>query len=269
MNTFIPTPSTSTLGLGFFTFHYYALCILLGIVAAIWITKKRYVALGGKSTDISDLAIVVVPAGIIGGRIYHVITSPSKYFGDGGSPIAVFQIWKGGLGIWGAISLGALAAYIFYKKREMSLSYSSLADAIAPGLLVAQGIGRFGNWFNSELFGGPTNLPWGLEIDLAHRPSGYENFATFHPTFLYEAIWCFAVAALIFRLPVLTRLRGTGSIFYFYVAAYSFGRLFIEMLRIDEANLIFGLRLNIWVSSLMLLGAGALFYNKWVKNPKK
>ena len=151
----------------------------------------------------------------------------------------------------------------------MSLSYSSLADAIAPGLLVAQGIGRFGNWFNSELFGGPTNLPWGLEINLAHRPSGYENFATFHPTFLYEAIWCFLVAALIFRVPVLTRLRGTGSIFYFYVAAYSFGRLFIEMLRIDEANLIFGLRLNIWVSSLMFLGAGALFYNKWVKNPKK
>jgi prolipoprotein diacylglyceryl transferase len=151
----------------------------------------------------------------------------------------------------------------------MSLPFGSLADAIAPGLLVAQGIGRFGNWFNSELFGRPTNLPWGLEIDLAHRPSGYEKFATFHPTFLYEAIWCFAVALLIFRLPVLTRLCGTGSIFYFYVAAYSFGRLFIEMLRIDEANLIVGLRLNIWVSSIMFLGAGAFFYNKLVKNPKK
>ena len=269
MNTFIPTPSTSTLELGFFTFHYYALCILLGIAAAIWITKKRYVALGGKSTDVSDLAIVVIPAGIIGGRIYHVITSPSKYFGDNGSPIAVLQIWKGGLGIWGAISLGALVAYFYYKIREMSLSFASLADAIAPGLLVAQGIGRFGNWFNSELFGRPTNLPWGLEIDLAHRPSGYENFETFHPTFLYEAIWCFAVALLIFRLPVLTRHRGTGSIFYFYVAAYSFGRLFIEMIRIDEANLIFGLRLNIWVSSLIFLGAATLFRYKTAINPKK
>jgi len=269
MNTFIPTPSTSTLELGFFTFHYYALCILLGIIAAISLTKRRYVGLGGKSSDISDLAIVVIPAGIVGGRIYHVITSPAKYFGENGSPISAFEIWKGGLGIWGAISLGALAAYVFYKIRGLTLPFSSLADAIAPGLLVAQGIGRFGNWFNSELFGRPTTLPWGLEIDFAHRPVGYENFATFHPTFLYEALWCFFIAILILKLPALARLVGTGGIFFFYVAAYCFGRLFIEAIRIDEANSILGLRINIWVSLLIFLGAATLFRNKLVENPEK
>jgi len=269
MNTFIPTPSTSTLELGFFTFHYYALCILLGIIAAIWLTKKRYVALGGKSSDISDLAIVVIPAGIFGGRIYHVITSPAKYFGENGSPISAFEIWKGGLGIWGAISIGALSAYVFYKVRGLSLPFPSLADAIAPALLLAQGIGRFGNWFNSELFGRPTNLPWGLEINLVHRPIGYENFATFHPTFLYEALWCFFIAIMILKLQTLTRLVGTGGIFYFYVAAYSFGRLFIEVIRIDEANLILGLRLNIWVSLLMFLVAATLFRRKFAENPEK
>jgi prolipoprotein diacylglyceryl transferase len=269
MKTSIPTPSSSTLELGFFTFHYYAICILLGIVAAIWLTKKRYTALGGDAKDISDLAIFVIPAGIIGGRIYHVITSPQKYFGDNGSPVSALEIWKGGLGIWGAISLGALAAFIFYRVQKTSLPYAALADAIAPALLVAQGIGRFGNWFNSELFGRPTNLPWGLEISSDFRPVGYENFTTFHPTFLYEAIWCFSLALLIIKSPFFNRLMGTGSIFFFYVSAYSLGRLFIESIRIDDANLILGLRLNIWVSLLMFLGAGAFFRNKMAKNRQK
>ena len=269
MNTFIPTPSTSTLELGFFTFHYYAICILIGIIVAIWLTKKRYLAFGGNPGDISDLAIVVIPAGIIGGRIYHVITSPEKYFGRDGSPLAAFEIWKGGLGIWGAISLGALAAFIFYKFRSTSLPFAALADAIAPALLIAQGIGRFGNWFNGELFGRPTSLPWALEIPLTKRTVGYEGYATFHPTFLYEAIWCFLLAFLILRLSVFSKQFGSGQIFYFYVSAYSFGRLIIESIRIDESNLILGLRLNIWVSFILFLGAGALFLSKSAKNPKK
>ena len=150
MRKFIPTPSSSTLELGFFTFHYYALAILLGIVVAIWLTKRRYAAMGGNPNEISDLAFFVIPAGIIGGRIYHVITSPQKYFGENGSPIQAVQIWRGGLGIWGAIAVGALAAFIFFKAKKRSLSFYQLADAIAPSLLIAQGIGRFGNWFNGE-----------------------------------------------------------------------------------------------------------------------
>jgi hypothetical protein len=269
MRKFIPTPSSSTLELGFFTVHFYALSILLGIVIAIWLTKRRYLAMGGNPNEISDLAFFVIPAGIIGGRIYHVVTSPQKYFGEGGSPLQALQIWRGGLGIWGAISLGGLAAFIFFRARKRSLSFAQLADAIAPGLLLAQGVGRFGNWFNGELFGKPTSLFWGLEIPLANRPSGFEGFETFHPTFLYEAIWCFLVALFIMRVNLFNKLKSYGSIFIIYVMAYSFGRLFIESVRIDEANLILGLRLNIWASVLMFLGASGLFLRKNSTNPKK
>lgn len=269
MKTFIPTPSSSTLELGLFTIHYYALCILLGIFVAIWITKKRYLALGGNPKDISDLAIYVIPSGIIGGRIYHVVTSPQKYFGEGGSPIAIFKIWEGGLGIWGAIAFGALSAFIYYKKRQTSLSYGALADSIAPALLLAQAIGRFGNWFNGELFGRPTEVFWALEIPLKNRPFGFENFATFHPTFLYEALWCSAVAILIMRSKFFAKISGAGAAFIFYAASYSFGRLFIEAIRIDEANRILGLRLNIWVSAVIFVGASTLFLRKLSKTPRK
>jgi len=268
MHKFIPTPSSSTLELGFFTIHFYALAILLGIVVAIWLTKKRYVFMGGNASDISDLAIIVIPAGIIGGRFYHVITSPEKYFGSNGSPIQALEIWKGGLGIWGAISVGALTAFIFSRFKKLSLPFAQLADAIAPGLLIAQGIGRFGNWFNGELFGKPTSSFWGLEIPLEKRPLGYQEFETFHPTFLYEAIWCFIIAFLLLRLGYFKKLKTSGSIFIFYVMAYSFGRLFIEAIRIDEANLIAGIRLNIWVSGLVFLGALGFFLRNISINPK-
>jgi prolipoprotein diacylglyceryl transferase len=269
MRKFIPTPSSSTLELGFFTFHFYALAILLGIFAAVWITKRRYKALGGNPNDITDLAFVVVPAGIIGGRIYHVITSPQKYFGENGSPIQALQIWRGGLGIWGAISLGALAAFIFFKIKKTSLSFYQLADAIAPGLLIAQGIGRFGNWFNAELFGRPSTLFWALEIPEESRPLGYDNFATFHPTFLYEAIWCFLIAAVIMKFKFFKNFAKAGTVFIFYVASYSLGRFFIESIRIDEANLILGIRLNIWVSGLLFLTAMALFLRRISANTQK
>jgi prolipoprotein diacylglyceryl transferase len=269
MRKFIPTPSSSTLELGFFTFHFYALAILLGILAAVWLTKKRYKALGGDPNDITDLAFVVVPAGIIGGRIYHVVTSPQKYFGEAGSPIQALQIWRGGLGIWGAIGFGALAAFIFFKVKKTSLSFYQLADAIAPGLLIAQGIGRFGNWFNAELFGRPTSLFWALEISEENRPVGYESFSTFHPTFLYEAIWCFAIAAVILRIKRFKNLPRAGNVFIFYVLAYSLGRFFIESIRIDEANLIFGIRLNLWVAGVLFIGSLGLFLRRNSANTQK
>lgn len=269
MRKFIPTPSSSTLELGFFTVHFYALAILLGIVVAIWLTKRRYAEAGGNPNEISDLAFFVVPAGIIGGRIYHVITSPQKYFGENGSPIQAVQIWRGGLGIWGAITVGALAAFIFFKAKKRSLSFYQLADAIAPSLLIAQGIGRFGNWFNGELFGRPTSLFWALEIPIDNRPIGYESFTTFHPTFLYEAIWCFVIAGVILRLKSFKNFARAGTVFAFYVMAYSLGRFFIEAIRIDEANLILGIRLNLWVSMFMFLGACGLFFRKNSVNPSK
>ena len=222
MRKFIPTPSSSTLELGFFTFHFYALAILLGIVVALWLTKKRYAAMGGNPEEISDLAFFAVPAGIVGGRVYHVMTSPQKYFGEGGSPIQALQIWLGDSVKDVSGQCTGLAAYIFFIVRKRSLDFAQLADAIAPGLLLAQGIGRFGNWFNGELFGKPTSFFWGLEIPLANRPAGFEEFETFHPTFLYEAIWCFLMALFIMRLNVFQNLKSSGSIFIFYVMAYSF-----------------------------------------------
>ena len=266
MRKFIPTPSSSTLELGFFNVHFYALTILLGIVVAIWLTKKRYAALGGNPNDITDLAFIVIPAGIVGGRIYHVITSPQNYFGKSGSPIQALEIWRGGLGIWGAISLGALAAFSYYKLKKMTLTFYQLADAIAPGLLIAQGIGRFGNWFNGELFGRPTSHFWALEIPVTKRPIGFENFTTFHPTFLYEAIWCFALAGIILGIKSFKNFPRAGMVFVFYVMAYSLGRFFIESIRIDEANMILGIRLNLWVSGLLFLGGLALFSRRNSRN---
>jgi len=266
MRKFIPTPSSSTLELGFFNVHFYALTILLGIVVAIWLTKKRYADFGGNPNDVSDLAFVLVPAGIIGGRIYHVITSPQKYFGKNGSPIHALEIWRGGLGIWGAIAAGALAAFIFFKVKKMTLTFYQLADAIAPGLLIAQGIGRFGNWFNGELFGRPTSHFWALEIPVTKRPIGFENFTTFHPTFLYEAIWCFALAGIILGIKSFKNFPRAGMVFVFYVMAYSLGRFFIESIRIDEANMILGIRLNLWVSGLLFLGGLALFSRRNSRN---
>ena len=269
MRKFIPTPSSSTLELGFFTFHFYALTILLGIVVAIWLTKKRHTSLGGNSNEITDLAFVVVPAGIIGGRLYHVITSPQKYFGENGSPIQALEIWRGGLGIWGAISIGALAAFVFFRVKKRSLSFYQLADAIAPSLLIAQGIGRFGNWFNAELFGRPTALFWALEIPTESRPIGYESFETFHPTFLYEALWCFAIAGVIVYFKPFRNFKRAGTVFVFYVMAYSLGRFFIEAIRIDEANLILGIRLNLWVSGLLFAGALLIFLRRNSGNTQK
>ena len=259
MNQLIPSPSLSSFSVGPLTIHFYALCIITGIAAAIWIGRKRYANLGGNPDDVSEVAIWAVPFGIIGGRIYHVITSPSQYFGSNGNPIDALRIWEGGLGIWGAISLGAVGAYLYFRTHKTSLNFRQLLDSLAPGVIVAQAIGRIGNYFNQEVFGKPTELPWGLEIDSVNRPNGFESYSTFHPTFLYELVWCLVVAVLLIKLPgFLKKITARqGDVFALYVFGYTAGRVWIETLRIDEANLILGLRLNIWVSLIVLITASA------------
>ncbi len=249
----IPSPEQGVWYLGPFPLRAYALCILAGIVAAIWLGERRWVARGGTAGQVSDVALWAVPFGIIGGRLYHVLTDSQSYFGEGGNPLAALYIWQGGLGIWGAIALGGVGAYI--GARRAGLVFPPLADALAPGIVLAQAIGRFGNWFNQELFGRPTDLPWALEIpDATKRPVGYEQFETFHPTFLYESLWNLGVLALLLWADRRFRI-GHGRVFALYVAAYCTGRVWIEMLRIDpvEASDVFGVRLNVWTSILLFL----------------
>ena len=254
---FIPTPSSNSIDLGAITLHYYALCILLGIILALAVGRFRWISRGGIPSELYDLAIYVIPAGIIGGRIYHVITTPELYFGAKGNFQKAFKIWEGGMGIWGAVALGAAVAYVYFKSKARSISFPNALDALAPGILIAQGIGRFGNWFNHELFGLPTTLPWGLRIPLADRPVGYSNFETFHPTFLYEAIWCFLCAAVILKVPRVQRLN-PGNTFLLYISLYCLGRIGIEAIRIDFAHRILGLRLNVWVA--LILGLISLLF---------
>jgi len=260
----LPSPDSNILELGPISVRYYALAIIAGVIVAVVVGSRRAQAMGAPKSLVSDVAVVAVPAGVIGGRIYHVITSPDEYFGSGGDPISALYIWEGGLGIWGAISLGGIGAWVafrFLKRRgEVEISFAQFADAIAPGILFAQAIGRFGNWFNQELFGRPTELPWALEIDARYRPFEYREFETFHPTFLYEAIWSALVAIVLIRLT--SRLSSNpGRVFALYVALYSFGRLLIEQLRIDEANVILGFRLNTWTAAIVIFLALFFFRN--------
>lgn len=262
MVVLIPSPSISTLSIGPLTIHLYALCIITGIAVAIWIGRRRYSNLGGNPDDVSEVAIWAVPFGIIGGRIYHVISSPQKYFGENGNPADALRIWQGGLGIWGAIFLGAVGAYIYFKTHKTTLSFAKLLDSLAPGVIIAQAIGRIGNYFNQEVFGKPTNLPWAIEIEAKNRPNGYEAITTFHPTFLYELLWCLFIAFLLIKLPGFLKsvARNSGDIFALYIAGYTAGRFWIEALRIDEANYILGLRLNIWVSIVVFTLAVIYLY---------
>ncbi len=183
----IPSPADGVWNLGPVPIRGYALCIIAGIVFAIWLGERRWVARGGLPGEVSDLAIWAVPFGLIGGRLYHVITDWELYFGEGRNPVTALYVWRGGLGIWGAIAFGVLGLWIGARLRGIKIL--PLIDALAPGVLVAQAIGRWGNWFNQELYGRPTDLPWGLEIDVAHRPAQYLDVATFHPAFLYECLW--------------------------------------------------------------------------------
>jgi len=256
---FIPSPEQGVWYLGPVPIRAYALCIILGVVLAVWLGEKRWVARGGKPGQVSDIAIWAVPFGLVGGRLYHVITDPANYFGPGGDPVRALYVWQGGLGIWGAIALGCVGAYIGCRRH--GVKFPPFADALAPGVVLAQALGRWGNWFNQELFGKPTTLPWALEIpDETKRPDGYTQYDTFHPTFLYEFGWNIGVAALVIWLDRRLRL-GHGRAFALYVMGYTVGRGWIEYLRIDavEADDVFGLRLNVWTSIVVFVLAAAYF----------
>ncbi len=241
----IPAPPGSVWHLGPFPLRAYALAIVLGIVVAWWTLDRRYRARGGPAEASVDIAVWAVLFGIAGGRLYHVVTDYQLYFAAGRSPLAALEIWNGGLGIWGAVALGAFGAWI--GARRQGLRLAPVADALVPGLLAAQAIGRWGNWFNQELFGASTDLPWGLEVDAAHMPAGYPEGTLFHPTFLYESLWClFGIAVLLF-LERRFDLRG-GQLFAAYVMWYTAGRFWIESLRIDTAHHVLDLRLNMWTS---------------------
>lgn len=248
----IPSPGQGVWHLGPFPLRAYALAILTGILVASLITIRRYRARGGPDGAFADMLIVAVPMGIIGARIYHVLTSPEAYFGPDGNLLHALYIWRGGLGIMGAIALGAFGAWLVLRRKGLRLT--PMADAIAPALLVAQAIGRLGNYFNQELFGGPTDLPWGLQIDpqilLAH---GFPPDTLVHPTFLYELIWNLTMAGALIWLDRRLRL-GHGRVFALYVLFYGVGRVWVEMLRVDHSQIILGQRLNVWSALLLALG---------------
>lgn len=260
----IPSPTSSILWLGPVPLRGYALCILAGIAFAIWSTGRRLVARGGRSDDALAVAYWAVPFGIVGGRIYHVITTPQPYFGENGQPLDALKIWQGGLGIWGAIALGAVGAWIGC--RRYRVPFLVYADAAAPGVAVAQAMGRVGNWFNNELYGEPSDAPWALTIhEMDSSGQAVRNAAgeavvkgTFQPTFLYELLWLLVVAAVVFLAGRRFSLR-QGQSFFLYVMLYPVGRLAVELMRTDPANEILGQRVNVWVSILVFLGGLAAF----------
>ncbi|GAA1721441.1 prolipoprotein diacylglyceryl transferase [Kribbella yunnanensis] len=261
---FIPSPSQGVWHVLGLPIRAYALCILAGIFAGYWLTRRRWVARGGSPTVLSDIMFWAIPFGLVGARIYHVATDAELYFGEGRHPIDALKIWHGGLGIWGAVGFGVLGAYLACRRAKVP--FLPVLDAVAPGVALAQIFGRFGNYFNQELFGKPTTRPWGLEIDPAHRPDGFAEFATFHPTFLYEAVWNLGVMALIIFLGRRVTL-GHGRAFFLYVAAYCAGRAWIENMRIDTVNHFLGLRLNVWTSIILFVLAVAALVISFRKHP--
>jgi len=271
----IPSPTTAVWHLGPIPIRAYALCIIAGIVAAAIITDLRMRRRGAPPWMILDIAVYAVPFGIIGGRIYHVITSPSAYFGENGDPVKALYIWEGGLGIWGAVALGALGAWLAC--RQLRAPLALVADSMAVGLPVGQAIGRLGNWFNNELYGGPTTAPWGLQIhkmdarNPGHAEIGPDGQAItlpglYQPTFLYELVWDLLIAVAV--LVADRRFKfGRGRAFALYVMLYTIGRGVIETIRTDDAVEWFGVRLNVWTSVVVFLGALAYFLVK--KGPRE
>ena len=258
MNTlaFIPSPPAGEIYLGPLPLRGYAFCIIIGVFLAVWLGGRRWVARGGRVGTVADIAVWAVPFGLVGGRLYHVITDYELYFGEGRNWVDAFKVWQGGLGIWGAVALGAVGAWIGCRRRGIPLP--AYADAVAPGVAFAQAIGRWGNWFNQELYGRATDLPWAVKIDPQHRPIDSPGIATYQPTFLYECLWDIGVGFLVLWADKRFRL-GHGRVLALYVAAYTVGRFWVEWLRIDDAHHILGLRLNDWTSILVFLAAVAFF----------
>jgi len=250
---FIPSPKHGIVHIGPLPLHAYGLMLAIGVLVATKVAETRWARTGRDPKEFGAIVVPVVIAGVVGARIYHLFTGYK--WSDGGF-IGTFEIWKGGLSIWGAVGGGLIAVCVVARRRKLDTLV--LVDVIAPGVVLAQAIGRWGNYFNQELFGRPTTLPWGLEIDPAHRPPGFKNYATFHPTFLYESLWCL----LVFGTIVLVERRHTlkrGQVFALYVAMYTFGRIWFEALRIDDATRIFGVRFNLLLS-IVLCVFGTLWF---------
>ena len=261
----LPSPTVGVWHLGPFPLRMYAVCILLGIVVAVWLTGRRLVDRGYEAGQALDVAAYAVPFGIVGGRIYHVITTPDPYWGEGGNPVDALKIWEGGLGIWGAIALGAFGIWVGC--RQVGIRFLPSLDAAVPGVALAQAIGRVGNWFNNELYGGPTTLPWGLTIHQWDQGAGraVEDasgnpvvLGVFHPTFLYEMIWLVILAVALLVIDK-RRALAPGQLAGLYVAGYPVGRIVIEFMRTDKAEIILGLRLNVW-TSIIVFALGVWIY---------
>lgn len=250
---FIPSPPGNGFHIGPLFIHAYGLAYVLAVAAAILVTVPRWEKLGGHRDLVYEIAMWGFPAGLIGGRIYFLITTPSQMPNHWWGP---FAVWDGGLGIWGGIAGAAVVS--IWRLRRKGANVLRFMDAVAPALLVAQGIGRLGNYFNQELFGGPSKLPWALEVTAPHRPPGYLSYATFQPTFLYELVWDFALAGGLILLGKRREIKPPG-IFALYVAGYSAFRMFEETLRIDYSNYILGMRLNFFVATILCLAGLAWF----------
>jgi prolipoprotein diacylglyceryl transferase len=264
--TSIPSPSVSSFPLGPLTIHFYALCIIAGIIAAVLLTNSRLVKRGAEPWVVIDISLIAVPLAIIGARIFHVVTHWGFYFGPGTDILAIFRIWEGGIAIYGALIGGAIGAWLGCKWT--GIRFWSFADALAPGLLLAQAMGRFGNWFNQELYGLPTDLPWGLEIDYPNSawPVGLPEGTLFHPTFLYEVIW--NTLGVVFLLWVGSRFTlQWGRLFALYLVWYSSGRIVWESIRIDPSEIILGLRTNVWAAIFGVVIGIAIFFVQKRRHP--
>jgi prolipoprotein diacylglyceryl transferase len=278
--TSFPSPDRGVWHLGFIPIRAYALCIIAGIIVALWWGERRWVARGGTKGTVVDIAVFAVPFGLVGGRLYHVMTDYYRYFGPGKHPIDALKIWDGGLGIWGAVALGAVGAWIGCRRKGVPLP--AMADTLAPPLVVAQAIGRLGNYFNQELYGAHTSLPWGLDIyeridPNTGAPDMLGGVAVGHipladspvqPTFLYELLWNLGVALLVVWADKKFRL-GHGRAFALYVAGYTAGRGWIELMRVDDATHILGVRINVWTSILMFVCAIVYFVLARKRGPRE
>ncbi|AKK06381.1 prolipoprotein diacylglyceryl transferase [Corynebacterium mustelae] len=264
---YIPSPPQGVWFLGPIPIRAYALCIIAGILVALAIGRKRYAARGGNPDMVLDAAIIAVPAGIVGGRLYHVITDYDKYFCGDCNPIDALKITNGGLGIMGAVLVGTVCVYAYFRYKKVP--FAPFADALAPGVVLAQAIGRLGNWFNQELYGEETTVPWALEIyyrvnsageyaPLTGRSTG-EVIATVHPTFLYEMLWNILVFIFLINMDRIFKL-GHGRVFALYVASYAAGRFVIENMRTDEATLVYGIRINAIVTAVIFVLALVVFF---------
>ncbi|KRA23497.1 prolipoprotein diacylglyceryl transferase [Microbacterium sp. Root61] len=262
----IPSPSVSYIDIGPLRIHFYALCIIAGIIVAVLLTNHRLTKRGAEPWVVIDISLIAVPFGIIGARIFHVLTHPGFYFGEGANPWAVFFIWEGGIAIFGALIGGAVGAWLGCKWT--GIRFWTFADALAPGLIIAQALGRFGNWFNSELFGLPTDLPWGLEIDSDNSafPPGLEAGTLFHPTFLYEVIWNLLGAVVIIWVGNKFRLQW-GRQFAIYLIWYCSGRIVWESIRIDPSEIYFGLRTNVWAAIVGVIVGLVIFFVQKRRHP--